>query len=375
MAQLAFITLVNAQELSEISIPPNGDNEKAEVSQWIGMVKITVTYHSPDVHDPFGVDRKGHIWGELVHYGFIDQGYGPRVNSPWRAGANESTTISFSQPVTINNKVIAAGTYALFLDLEKTGPSYWILSSNIGWGSFQYDAKYDVIRIPTNSEDAAYSEWLTYGFDERQTNYTVLFLQWEKKRFSFKIEVPDMNQRYIDQMRKDLMGWPGFIATNWIRAAGFCSRSKLNLEEALLWVDRGIYEPFRGTMALGKLDFSTLQVKAAILQNLNRQQDADTVMDHAMRLTGTTRLSVYNYFQTLLQNKRNERALDVARYFQQLHPEEKFWTYLLLGRSYAANNNKRNAIKNWEIALKNVPEDQIINLESFKKEINSLKEN
>jgi tetratricopeptide (TPR) repeat protein len=373
--QLFVVAALNAQELSEISIPPNGDNEKAEVSQWIGLVKVTITYHSPDVHDPAGVDRKGHIWGELVHYGFIDQGYGPKVNGPWRAGANESSTISFSQPVTINNKVIAAGTYALFLDFEKSGPSYWILSSNIGWGSFQYDSKYDVLRIPTNPEDAPYTEWLTYGFDDRQTNHALAYLQWENKRFPFKIEVPDINQRYVEQMRKDLMSWPGFTAQNWIRAAGFCSRNKINLQEALIWVDRGIYEPFRGTMALGKLDFISLQVKAAILQNLNRQADADTVMDHAIRLPTTTALSVNNYCQTLLQNKRNERALVVALNNKQLHPEEKFWTSLVLARCYAANNNKNDAIKNWGIVLNNIPEDQKENIEAYKKEMESLKRN
>jgi hypothetical protein len=37
----------HAQVLSELSLPPNGANERAEVSQWIGLVKITIDYHSP----------------------------------------------------------------------------------------------------------------------------------------------------------------------------------------------------------------------------------------------------------------------------------------------------------------------------------------
>jgi hypothetical protein len=82
---------VRAQELSELSLPPNGMNQKAEVSQWIGLVKVTIAYHSPNVHGPAGRDRSGHIWGELVKYGMFDDGFGPSQAAPWRAGANETT--------------------------------------------------------------------------------------------------------------------------------------------------------------------------------------------------------------------------------------------------------------------------------------------
>ncbi len=44
---------------SELAIPPNGNNERAEVSQWIGLVKVTISYHSPNVHGGGGADRTG----------------------------------------------------------------------------------------------------------------------------------------------------------------------------------------------------------------------------------------------------------------------------------------------------------------------------
>ena len=49
----------HSQELSELSMPPNGDNSHAAVSQWIGPVKITIDYHSPNVHGGGGADRTG----------------------------------------------------------------------------------------------------------------------------------------------------------------------------------------------------------------------------------------------------------------------------------------------------------------------------
>lgn len=124
-----------AQETSEIATPPNGDNQKAEVSQWIGPVKISILYHSPHVHNPAANDRTGHIWGELVHYGFFDEGFGPTKGAPWRAGANESTAITFSNDVKVEGKNLKAGTYALFLDVEQNGPWNWIFSSHLGWAA------------------------------------------------------------------------------------------------------------------------------------------------------------------------------------------------------------------------------------------------
>ena len=86
--------LAPGQVLSELSMPPNGDNQRAEISQWIGPVKISIEYHSPNVHGGGGADRTGHIWGEVVHYGIFDKGSASHA-APWRVGANESTASRF----------------------------------------------------------------------------------------------------------------------------------------------------------------------------------------------------------------------------------------------------------------------------------------
>ena len=206
---------VRAQELSELSQPPNGANQKAEVSQWIGLVKVTITYHSPNVHGGGGADRAGHIWGELVKYGFFDDGFGPSKAAPWRAGANETTTISVSHDVKIGGQDLRAGTYGLFLALDPEGPWTWIFSKQTGWGAYQYDPANDVLRVPAPPQTAPYTEFLTYGFDERRVDSAVAFLQWETKRIGFKVDVPNANELYVAQMRRDLLAWPGFNYQNW----------------------------------------------------------------------------------------------------------------------------------------------------------------
>ena len=337
---------VFGQDLAELSQPPAGNNQKAEVSQWIGLVKITIAYHSPKVHSPAGVDRNGHIWGELVNYGFFDDGLGPVRATPWRAGANESTTISFSHDVKVEGQDLKAGTYALFLDVEKTGPWIWIFSTNIGWGSYQYHPRNDAARVPVSASGAPYTEYMTFGFDERRPSSAVAFLQWESKRVPFKIDVPNVDDLYVAQLRKDLQSWAGFSYLNWQSAAQFCATRKINLDEALVWAEKAINEPFRGVVA-GKRDFATLGTKAAVLTAMGRVADADATMAEAMALPGTDALPVHQYGMRLLTAGRTDKAMEVFKLNRQGHPAEPFFTYLGLARGYTAVGDKPNAISNW----------------------------
>ena len=370
---LGFCAASFGQESSELSFPPNGDNERAEISQWIGPVKISIDYHSPHVHNPPDKDRTGHIWGELVHYGFFDEGFGPTKGAPWRAGANESTAITFSHDVEVEGKELKAGKYALFLDVEQTGPWQWIFSSHLGWGSFQYDPKYDVLRVPVTPQDAPFTEFLTYGFDERRPNSTIAFLQWEKKRIPFKIEVSNINELYVAQIRQQLESWPGFRYEDWQTAAQFCADNKVNLEEALTWADKAISGPFRGA-TIGHADFSTLQTKAAVLTAMGRDAEADAIMQKALHVAGTDAYSMYAYGVGLLKAGKNVKAMEVFSFNRQQHPEEKFWTNLGMARGYTATGDNKNAIASWETVLRNIPVDLSNRASAYEQALKKLKE-
>lgn len=355
-----------AQQLTQ---PPSGDNQKASITQWIGPVAVTINYSSPDVHASNGDDRKGHIWGELVPYGFTDQGFGSSKAAPWRAGANENTTISFSHTVTIGGKELKAGTYGLFLAVEKEKPWTWIFSNNsTSWGSYFYDVKEDALRATATLESSAYTEWLTYGFDAREKNSTVAYLQWEEKKVSFKIEVPNINSLYIAKMRDELRNDVGFDYRNWSTAAQFCVQNKVNLEEALVWAEGAISTPY-----IGKEEFGTLQTKASVLEALGRTSEAEATMSKAIKLPSTTVMEVHQYGKTLLASGKKEKAVEVFKTNRQLHPDDKFTTYVGLARGYTAVGDKKNAIKNWEIAIKNLPEDQKSNLKFYEEELKKLK--
>lgn len=352
-----------------LTLPPSGGNQKASVTQWIGPVSVTIDYSSPDVHGANGEDRKGHIWGELVHYGFVDQGFGPSKAAPWRAGANENTTITFSHDVKIGGKDLKAGTYGLFLAVGKDQPSQWIFSNNAkSWGSYFYREQEDALRAETTLQDASYSEYLTYGFNDRTETSATAYLHWENKMVPLKIEVPNANDIYLAQIRNELRNSPGFNYQNWVQAAQFCVQRKINLEEALTWAENAISLPY-----IGQENFQTLQTKAMVLSALNREADADATMKLAINHPTANMQAIHQYGRTLLAAGKNEKAMEVFKLNRSRNPQDKFTTYVGLARGYTAVGDKKNAIKNWETALKNLPEDQKPNQKFYEDELKKLK--
>lgn len=352
-----------------LTAPPNGNNQASSVKQYIGLVSVTIDYHGPDVHSPSGEDRKGHIWGELVHYGLKDpDNYGTSLASPWRAGSNEITKITVSHDVKINGKDLKAGTYGLFLMLDKDKPWTWIFNRNsMSWGSYYYKASDDVLRVEATPEDCAYTEWLTYGFDDRQLLSANAYLMWENKKIGFKIEVPNGLQLYVDRMRDELTSFAGFDYNNWVKDARFCFRNNINLEEALTWVDISMNtERFNGVKT-----FAAMQLKADILNALNRSKESEEVINEALAMG--TMAEIHQYGRSLLQAGKNEKALEVFKLNRERNKEDKFTTFVGLARAYTAVGNKKEAIKNWEVALKNVPDNQKVNTAAYQEELKKLK--
>jgi hypothetical protein len=361
-----LISIVRAQ----ITLPPNGENQKASVSQWMGPVEVRITYSRPDVHAPDGRDRKDHIWGQLVAYGFTDQGFGTSKAAPWRAGANENTTITFSHDVKVEGKELKAGTYGFFIAVEKEGPWTLIFSNNSeSWGSFFYNPAEDALRVQVNAEDAVYTEWLTYGFEDCTRGAAKAFLQWENKKVPFKIEVPQVNELYISTIRNELRSAPGFSWQSWTQAASFCVFNKINLEEALTWADNAISLPF-----IGQENFNTLQVKSNVLNALNRTEEANKVMDKAINHPTANVQGIHQYGRSLIAAGKPEKAMEVFQLNRKRNPDDLFTTFVGLARGYEALGDKKNAIKNWEIAIKNIPANQKQNTALYEGELKRLKE-
>src|SRR5687767_8860061 len=174
---LSCASLATAQS---ISTPPSGDNQKSSVSQNIGLVKVTIDYNSPDVHSPTGEDRRGKIWGQLVHYGMKDEDFGTCTECPWRAGSNENTVFTVSHDVKVEGQPLKAGRYGLFMIPAKDADWTLIFSNNsTSWGHYFYNAAEDALRVKVKPSKAEYNEWLTYEFTDRKADRATVALKWE----------------------------------------------------------------------------------------------------------------------------------------------------------------------------------------------------
>jgi len=353
-----------------ITQPPSGGNQKASVSQWMGIVKAKFVYNSPDVTGPSGEDRTGKIWGELVPWGMLNLGFGTAEESPWRAGANENTVFHISHDVLIEGESLPAGQYGFHLIPQENGSWTLIFSSNSSsWGSYYYNPDEDVLRVEVVPEESEYTEWLTFGFDNRRLDGSTAYLKWEKMKISFDIKVPNINDLYLAEIRNELRSSPGFTYLSWVQAANFCVQNKINLDEALIWAETAISTPF-----IGQRNFQTLQTKAGVLSAMGNQSEADVVMEEAIKDPTAAVTDIHQYARSLIVAGRNEKALEVFEYNRKAHPEDTFTTYIGLARGYAGVGNTKKAIKNWELAIKNLPENQKPNLAYYEAELKKLKE-
>src|SRR5438045_3170320 len=94
---------------------PQNTNIVCLTGRKIGVTEMEIHYSAPGVKG-----REGKIYGtNVVPFGYIILGFGSNVASPWRAGADECTTLSFSTDVTINGEKLPAGKYAFFIEVRE----------------------------------------------------------------------------------------------------------------------------------------------------------------------------------------------------------------------------------------------------------------
>lgn len=336
--QIEFIGKTQAQLTSF----PSGGNKTALVSEGIGVTNISIHYSRPGVKG-----REGHIWGQLIPAGYIDQGFGTSKASPWRAGANESTTIEFSTDVKIEGQPLAAGKYGFFIAYDPNECTLIFSKNSTSWGSFFYKPEEDVLRVKVKPFTADKSvEWLKYEFTGQTPGSAVVQLEWEKLVIPFKIEV-DLDATQLASFRKELRTDRGFRWEAWDQAAAYCAQNKVNLDEALLWADTATSANFGGDKI-----FQAWSTKAMVLDALGRNAEAVDVMKKALPFGEMGDL--HQYGRALIAQKKPKEALEVFKMNYDKHPDV-FTTNVGLARGYSATGDYKKALTYIQKAQAQVP--------------------
>jgi Protein of unknown function (DUF2911) len=213
---LSFITifvllLTSAQ--AQLKYPQLSPGAKA--TQTVGITDITISYHRPGV--------KGRvIWGGLVPY-----------NEIWRTGANESTTIEFSDEVSIAGTKVSAGKYSLFTIPALEEWTVVINKNPNGWGAYGYKQEEDLLRFKVKPEMAEHQEWMMFTFENLSKNGVDLVLRWEKVKVSVPISV-NTDELVLKGAKADL-GWRSAY-----QAASYCLDNNVSVEDGKKWNDQSL---------------------------------------------------------------------------------------------------------------------------------------
>src|SRR5215470_8984018 len=279
-----------ASAQSDLKLPDT--SQAAEVKQRIALTNITVNYHRPLVNG-----RK--IWGGLVPYGKV-----------WRAGANENTTIEFSDPVSIEGKPLDKGTYGLHMIPNPDSCTVIFSKTNTGWGSYSYEQKDDALRVVVKPRPLAETkEALEYEFEDLKPTSTAVTLKWEKLGIPFTVSVNDADQT-LQNIRAQMKGAGQFVWQAPDQAAQFCLTRKINLDEALRWANLSIQNEER---------FENLSTKADILKALNRPDEAKTIWNQA--LEKATAPQLYTYGRQLQNQKKSAEAMEIFKEVAKRFPQ------------------------------------------------------
>jgi tetratricopeptide (TPR) repeat protein len=322
---MTALPMVGLAQSSVLDLPL--ESQTAEVSQTIGITDITIKYHRPLVNG-----RK--IWDGLVPYGKV-----------WRAGANINTTISFSDPVTIEGHPLDKGTYGLHMipNIEK-----WtiIFSKNsTSWGSFTYIESEDALRVTVKARSAEMHDALTYEFNQLQGNSALVELAWEKATVPFKVSV-DVHALIQASLKKQLRNLSGYSWNGWDDAANYLLREKFDLDDALAYANKSIDNEDR---------YDNEMTKAKVLIALDRKDEAATAEKRALSFASPFQL--HTYACQLLTEKRKGEAFLIFLENAKNHPEQWF-VHVGLARMYSAQGKFDEAAKEINEAMPAAPDNQ-----------------
>lgn len=268
-------------------------SQKASVMQRIGVTDITITYSRPGVKG-----RK--IWGDapaaaessVKGEATLDDQNARLKGAPivpwghvWRAGANEATTFVVTDDVMINGQKLPAGSYSLHTIPNKDEWTIVFNGVSNQWGSFNYDASKDTLRVkvkPRWMNDS--QEWLEYSFPVVTPNSAEVLIRWEKVGVPFTVEIPNVEAIWRSKIDAAVAANP----TDWripLSVANAYAGDD-RWDEALKWAEQSIKV---------KQTFQNLAAKANFLFNSGKKDEALLVADQAIQQGKTDKVDTSRF--------------------------------------------------------------------------------
>ena len=317
-SQTASAQFKNGSQATELNLPRL--SQRAAVTQRIGLTDITLVYHAP-------LAGERELFGKTVPYGQV-----------WRAGANENTTISFTDDVSVEGHPLPAGTYGLHTIPNADQWTIIFSKNSTSWGSFSYDEKEDTLRVQVKPGTSENHDSLAYTFDDLKLDSTTVTLRWGKIAVPFHISV-DTNAITERSILNQLRNVAGFTWAGYDEAGNWSLDNNYKLEEGLKWEDTSIQNEER---------FDNLETKSRILDALGRKQEAAATLSQAMEKANAIQL--YVYARGLQRQKQQDKAFELYRQDAKKYPNH--WiTHVGMARIDSASGKFDEAVKEMKLAV------------------------
>jgi len=338
MAGFALSAEFCAAQSAVLNLPR--PSQHAVLTQRIGITDVTVNYHRPLVNGR-------PVWGKLVPYGDV-----------WRAGANENTTIYFSDPVSIEGQPLAAGTYGLHMIPTENEWTIIFSKNSTSWGSFTYKQEEDALRVKVKPQPTDMHEALTYDFDDVKPTSALVTLRWEKLAVPFKVDVKT-DDIVADNLHRQLRGLAQYTWDGWNDAANYLLTEKVHLDEALAYTDRSIQNEER---------YENLMTKSQVLDTLGRKDEAKVASDKALSIANAIQL--HTYARGLQNAGKSDEAYKIFQENAKKNPNS--WiVHVGLARMYSGKGDFSNASKEMATAVAGAPDPQKQPLQAMAKRLDA----
>ena len=261
---------LGAQNAPSFKVPR--PSPKSVLTQTIGFTDMTITYSRPAA-------RGRKIFGALVPYGQV-----------WRTGANEATTISFSDDVTINGQALPKGTYSLHTIPGKD--SWTIIFNKVAdqWGSFNYDQSKDALRVTAKPHGDEFNELMTFSIPKVTADEATVEIKWTNVAVPLTVATGTTQKVLADARAAVAAAKPDDWQTP-LRAASFAVENGLDLQEANRWLDQSIkinenlsnlFEKARAQAAMGDKTGAIATAKKAITKATKENQAEVPEIEHSI---------------------------------------------------------------------------------------------
>lgn len=224
------------------------------LKQEFGLGSIELSYSRPNMKG-----RK--IFGDLVPFDKV-----------WRTGANNATTLTFTDEVTIGGTKVPAGKYGL-LTIPSANEWTVIISKQIDVTSpSAYKQEMDVVRVKVQPMTLPFSfETFGISFENIKDNSCDLMMAWDKTLVSLPITT-DVDGKVMKQIETIMKG----DSRPYFAAAAYYANNGKDLNQAIVWYDKAIEQNPKA--------FWVYYQKASALAKLGKKTEAMTTSAKSMEL-------------------------------------------------------------------------------------------